>query len=416
MSRSKEEKGGSPALKSSPRPKELGTATSSSSSQSESISVSSRAVSSHSPVARHSNQEKEEERIKRHGESPRSPSRPTRSSSAHLESSKNPSGSYSAYSGFPSATSGYPHFSTAGHGLSAETAASLSGYPYNLHAHPGMGSAAAAAALAAQSSALAAQSSALKSVYGASMSPYVSYARVRTPTGATTLVPVCREPYCTTCQMTVQNSHLSSTCTAVGCTQCAHEKALQNLSLGLHSSAFPHLPPSSFQTSSLLSSPSSSLGSHLLSSSLYPPSALSAAHTGLPFVCNWVSPGNEHCGKRFTSSEELLQHLRSHTTSADPLSLAAAYERYGLATGSIPGLSHLGLPSSGSISPNSLRRNYPTSVSPLSGLMGSSRYHPYKSLISPPSGLSTPQQMPSFGPYISPYSLYGQRLGAAAAP
>jgi hypothetical protein len=69
-------------------------------------------------------------------------------------------------------------------------------------------------------------------------SPFVSYARVRTPSGATTLVPVCRDPYCTHCQLTVQNSHLSATCTAVGCAQCAHEKSLHNLSMGLHGSSF----------------------------------------------------------------------------------------------------------------------------------------------------------------------------------
>jgi hypothetical protein len=64
-------------------------------------------------------------------------------------------------------------------------------------------------------------------------------------------------------------------------------------------------------------------------SSLYPP-LTAHGHSGLPLVCNWVSSGNEHCGKRFSTSEELLQHLRTHTTSSDHLSIAAAYERYGL--------------------------------------------------------------------------------------
>lgn len=31
-----------------------------------------------------------------------------------------------------------------------------------------------------------------------------------------------------------------------------------------------------------------------------------------PFVCNWVSDG-KHCGNGFTTSEELFQHLRTHT-------------------------------------------------------------------------------------------------------
>ena len=35
--------------------------------------------------------------------------------------------------------------------------------------------------------------------------------------------------------------------------------------------------------------------------------------TAHPFICNWVAEG-KHCGKSFISSEELLQHLRSHTS------------------------------------------------------------------------------------------------------
>lgn len=32
-----------------------------------------------------------------------------------------------------------------------------------------------------------------------------------------------------------------------------------------------------------------------------------------PYVCSWVSGESTFCGKRFTTPEELLQHLRSHT-------------------------------------------------------------------------------------------------------
>lgn len=386
VSRSKEEKITTPTSKSSPKPKDVTTTTVSTvcaPSQSERGSVSSR-----SPHSRHSVPDDH----KRRPDSPRSPRPAPRSIASDYEISK---------AGQSATFSSYPYFSHPG--LSPDA---FAGYPYGLHSH------AAAAALAAQSSALAAQaaqSSALKSAYGSSMSPYVSYARVRTPSGATTLVPVCRDPYCTNCQLTVQNSHLSSTCTAVGCTQCAHEKALQNLSMGLPS--FPHMPPTTYSPSSLMSA--QGLGSHLFSSSLYP--SLTAAHSGLPFVCNWVSPGNEPCGKRFTTSEDLLQHLRSHTTATDPLALAAAYERYGVPPAGLPGFSHLGLPSPGASSPGSIRRAYPTSLSPLSA-MSSSRYHPYKSVTSPASAGLPSQQLPSFGPYFSPYSLYGQRIGAAAVP
>ena len=41
-----------------------------------------------------------------------------------------------------------------------------------------------------------------------------------------------------------------------------------------------------------------------------PKPPLSTAH---PFICNWVAD-SKHCGKSFISSEELLQHLRTHTS------------------------------------------------------------------------------------------------------
>ena len=41
-----------------------------------------------------------------------------------------------------------------------------------------------------------------------------------------------------------------------------------------------------------------------------PKPPVSATH---PFICNWVAD-SKHCGKSFISSEELLQHLRTHTS------------------------------------------------------------------------------------------------------
>lgn len=282
-------------------------------------------------------------------------------------------------SSYPSTFPGFPFLPP---GLDQ---AALHGYSASLAAHAGLGlgPASAAAMAAAQSSALKHQAAA-----AAALSPYVSYTRVRTPSGATTLVPVCRDPYCTNCQLTIQNSHLSSTCNAPGCAQCAHEKSLQNLStLGL-----PGMLPGATLPPGL-----PSLGQ--AAASLYP----HAAHQGgLPIVCSWVA-GNEFCGKRFATSEELLQHLRTHTTGVDTPS-----STFGLGLG---GAYHLNaLNASGGVSPNSLRRTYPTSVSP--GLLSANRYHPYKSPSAYPSG----QPLPPLGPYYSPYALYGQRLGSAAVP
>merc|ERR1719278_2566956 len=33
---------------------------------------------------------------------------------------------------------------------------------------------------------------------------------------------------------------------------------------------------------------------------------------GGPYICNWMN-GRDYCGKRFTSAEELLVHLKTHT-------------------------------------------------------------------------------------------------------
>ena len=33
---------------------------------------------------------------------------------------------------------------------------------------------------------------------------------------------------------------------------------------------------------------------------------------GGPYICNWMA-GRDYCGKRFTSAEELLVHLKTHT-------------------------------------------------------------------------------------------------------
>ncbi|CAL1543391.1 unnamed protein product [Lymnaea stagnalis] len=320
--------------------------------------------------------------------------------SSPLSSSVKPSVSHqSMLGGLQTAAhlAGYPtHLALMSHGLDPS-------YHSALAAHTSLSSFSAAAA--------AAQSSALKAAAAAgspsALSPFVTYARVRTPSGATTLVPVCRDPYCTNCQLTLQNSHLSSTCNAPGCSQCAHEKSLTSLSaLGLQgASASSMLLPSLSSASSLSSSMSALSSLH----SLYPHNALAAAHQGLPYVCNWVS-GNDYCGKRFTSSEDLLQHLRTHTSSMDVSTLAASYAGLGLP--SLAAYPHLSAP----LSPNSLRRSYPTSLSPVSSLLGASRYHPYKSPLSavgasPP----TPQSFP-VGPYYSPYTLYGQRLGAAVVP
>ncbi|XP_005089256.1 zinc finger protein Noc [Aplysia californica] len=337
------------------------------------------------------------------------------SSLTHSSSTVKPSATHPSVLGglpTPAHLGGYPNpLALMGHGLD----------PSSSSYHSAL--AAAHSSLSSFSVCAAAQSSALKAAAAAgspsALSPFVTYARVRTPSGATTLVPVCRDPYCNNCQLTVQNSHLSSNCNAPGCAQCAHEKSLTSLStLGL--AGAPSAAAAAAAASSMLLPPfssSTSLSSSMsaLSSlhSLYPHSALVAAHQGLPYVCNWIA-GNDYCGKRFSSSEELLQHLRTHTSSMDVSNLAASYAGLGLPS-ALAAYPHLAAPAP--LSPNSLRRSYPTSLSPVSSLLGASRYHPYKSPLSgvgatPPA----PQSFPPVGPYYSPYAIYGQRIGAAVVP
>lgn len=310
-----------------------------------------------------------------------------------ISSKTNPFSSVTGFPGFSGFPHAYPGFPYLGHGLPGELPSSIP-YPSPLSAHAGLyssSSAAAAMALAQSQAAALKHTSALSS-------PYVTYTRVRTPSGSTTLVPVCRDPYCNNCQLTMQTQHLSSQCTSPGCAQCAHEKSLLSLSgLGLPGSVpmLPGFPGSAAASSGLPSLPSSL-------SSLYPPGALGTPH-GLPFVCNWMS-GTDYCGKRFTNSEELLQHLRTHTTTSEANSLAAAYGGFPGFPSALNPVSHL--PTPGAVSPNSIRRSYPTSLSPVSSLLGANRYHPYKSSLLPS------QSVPPLGPYYSPYALYQQRLGA----
>nr|CAD7605535.1 unnamed protein product [Timema genevievae] len=114
----------------------------------------------------------------------------------------------------------------------------------------------------------------------ASPGPYVSYARVKTASGGEALVPVCKDPYCTGCQYSLHNQQLLLGSCPSGCTQCDHQK--YNLAAAL-SGLVPQPPP------------------HL---------------AYRPYVCNWIA-GDSYCGKRFGTSDELLQHLRTHTTAAD---------------------------------------------------------------------------------------------------
>ena len=253
------------------------------------------------------------------------------------------------------------------------------------------------------------------------ISPYMSYARVKTASGATTLVPVCKDPYCTHCQLTMHSAQAAS-CPA-GCAQCNHEMTIGSMHPGL-----AHAGLGSMLAAGGCGAPSAA-SSLPLASSLYPHSfgMLPGQGAGLPYVCNWMN-GSDYCGKRFPTSEELLQHLRTHTSSAElpPLSAASLHQYASLGLTKHAAMTYGGYPSpfgpspGSALSPSSLRQAYPRSLSP-SSMLAASRYHPYKSALAglPPAAhtpLLPPGVASALGPYYSPYSLYGHRVGSAAVP
>lgn len=209
---------------------------------------------------------------------------------------------------------------------------------------------------------------------GTTPSPYLSYARVKTPSGGEALVPVCKEPYCTGCQFSLHNQQLlmngaAGPCPS-GCTQCDHQK--YNLAM-----AMSLVPPGGI------------------------PQTLGYPQLGRSYVCSWMV-GDTYCGKRFLNSEELLQHLKTHPTGSDGGSVATSAASALLTQHSLFSSSALH------------RAGYPNPpLSPLSA----ARYHPYAKPTLPSSVLSSPYSAfnpTTLGQYYSPYSMYGQRIGAAA--
>lgn len=206
----------------------------------------------------------------------------------------------------------------------------------------------------------------------ASMNPYLNYAnRMKMPGGGnstsngTDSLGGCRDPFCTGCSLT---PHPNGKC-LTGCTQCDPTAAAAAAS----KQSYAHQMSQAFAHAQL---------------------AALAAASQMPYVCNWIAGDASYCGKRFSTSDELLQHLRTHTASMNPESLLNP------ATAGLPPTHPL------------LQRTYPTPpLSPLSG----NRYHPYSKPLPPnlhPSLAGLPLHHPSLAPYFSPYSLYG-RLGTS---
>lgn len=201
---------------------------------------------------------------------------------------------------------------------------------------------------------------------------------------------LCRDPYCLSYHCT---SHLSGASGA----NCGHDSVLK--------SGYPLMYP----THPLhgVHSTAPSFSGH----PLYPYGFI-LPNDPLPHVCNWVS-ANGPCDKRFSSSEELLSHLRTHTAFAGTEKLISGYpgsSSLANAAAAAAMACHMHIPPNGSPgSPSTLALRGPHH--PL-GL--SSRYHPYSKSPLPTPGAPVPVPAAT-GPYYSPYALYGQRLTTASA-
>ncbi|KAI9553274.1 hypothetical protein GHT06_021170 [Daphnia sinensis] len=211
--------------------------------------------------------------------------------------------------------------------------------------------------------------------------------------------PSCRDPYCTGCPASAAGQ-IHMVCT-VGCAlsvQCDHIK----VPMAAHHLQMLSAPGASSPGSSANGQPPPS-SPHLNNNNNNNNS--SSSSNNRPYICNWIV-GDNYCGKRFASSDDLLQHLRTHTN----LSSAAA---------AAPPPESVSTSSAAFAHPSSMMRAaYPTPpLSPLSA----ARYHPYgKANPSTTTTTSTstsssmpPQQQP--GPFPSAPGLFHPGMAAAMA-
>nr|Q6UFS5.1 RecName: Full=Zinc finger protein 503; AltName: Full=NocA-like zinc finger protein 2 [Danio rerio]AAQ72694.1 nocA-like zinc-finger protein 2 [Danio rerio] len=207
---------------------------------------------------------------------------------------------------------------------------------------------------------------------------------------------LCRDPYCLSYHCA---SHLAGAAGA----SCTHDSAAAAAASALKS-GYPLMYPT-HPLHGVHSSPPS-FGGH----PLYPYGFM-LPNDPLPHVCNWVS-ANGPCDKRFSSSEELLNHLRTHTAFTGTEKLISGYpSSSSLASAAAAAMAcHMHMPPSGAPgSPGTLALR-----SPHHALGLSSRYHPYSKSPLPTPGAPVPVPAAT-GPYYSPYALYGQRLTTASA-
>ena len=242
------------------------------------------------------------------------------------------------------------------------------------------------------------------------LSPYSSYlgyfgaaGLAPPPQAGPCLDPMCRDPSCPTFAMRMAQAQLM----AAGMSPHHPLAALGYPGYGLGLSAPPGSPYAMFGGQHPgLASLSPYLPGPLLppppppvsTSSAAPPSSQSAGGGGVgssPYMCSWMQ-GRDFCGRRFNSSEELMAHLRSHTTAMGPTS-SSTQEQFSAAattlTTTIANSSHSPPVSSSALAMLQAQAQAMRAASPSSSTSSGSppalsdpRYHPYSRL--PPPHLS----------------------------
>lgn len=123
--------------------------------------------------------------------------------------------------------------------------------------------------------------------------------------------------------------------------------------------------------------------------SAFPSMANSAALTsGKPFVCNWYTLGDGYCGKRYSNSDDLFSHLRTHTSvglsmsslPSDPLQ--AAYASYAQSLRLNPQLAQLA-----HLQQQQQQQQSAPGALSVSAASSSSRFHPYSKPVNAQNAL-----------------------------
>uniref|UniRef100_A0A8C7I4P3 Zinc finger protein 703 n=2 Tax=Oncorhynchus kisutch TaxID=8019 RepID=A0A8C7I4P3_ONCKI len=202
---------------------------------------------------------------------------------------------------------------------------------------------------------------------------------------------LCRDPYC----LSYPNSpHLG------GSNPCVHDPS-SSIKSGYPGLFYPSHPLHSLHPSTMSSSITPTLSHPLYTYGFM------LSNDPIPHACNWVSAGGP-CDKRFSTSDELLAHLRTHTSLPGGMDskLFSAYPSVSSSAASC----HLHLPHQSQASlQNSFSLRAPHTL-------GLARYHPYGKVHLPPGPTSIPlHSLQAGSPYYPHYALYSQRLGSASA-